>query len=1018
VSLSRNGSYDLLLVDHDMPVKSGIEVIRELAETADLLPAIMVTGAGSESVAVEAMKLGAYDYVIKDGEARFLELIPSAIEKAVASRRLREENEAAAEALRNSEARFRTVFQESTEVLLVIDGRSRNIVYANLAVERVLGYDPDAILGKHFSFLYPAENLSREELLEQLDVRDGVFTAQTVIRADGSTLPMDLAVKMIPWGGDTALLASFRDVSARLTEEQAMRRANEILEAVVEERTAELVKANRQLEEENLQRKKAEEELQKQHQFLITVLESLTHPFYVIDAEDYSIIMANSASGTAVDEERTTCYALAHDQTKPCSSQDHPCPLNRVKQSKKPVSVSHIHYDADGEPRNVEVHAYPIFDDNGEVIQVIEYCPDVTERVRAEEEVIRNNRLLEALSKAQSLFISTDSLQGPFTELLEALLTLSGSECGVMGEVSFGVDGKPSFIPQALLQYGPAGIGQTCDEELAEQLTDFERGDSPLRAIIHNAGPVILPGSSGGKLPDDAVRPSTDLQSFLGLPLMAGQEVVGVVGIANGNSDYDEVLIHFLKPFLSTAAGIIQAFRSRRYREAAEEALRESEERFRTIVDSAGDCIFIKNTDGRYTLVNPAMSYFLGMEPLAILGKTDTEIFGGEAGKHLEEVDARVLNGDRIEEEHTRSVQGERLTFLDTRVPMVRRGEVIGICGISRNITDRKRDDVVAPGVTGEYESHAMRSTLESARLAAKTDSLILLTGESGAGKDYLAKYIHEHSLRANGPFFSINCASVAAELAESELFGHEAGAFTGANRRKRGLLELAEGGTLLLNEIGELSLRLQAKLLTFLDTRTFTRVGGERKIGVNARLIAATNRNLEQETEEGRFRKDLFYRLNVYAIEVPPLRERKQDIPLLADRLIAGIAGDLQLGSVPKIHAEFAEALTRYDWPGNVRELKNVLERAVIISRGGPLKLELPELQKARHDEWHWKASFPPSPSLNDAVKEMRSAFIMEALERASGKKTEAAKLLGLTYDGIKKQIKTLGIVGSDRPR
>ncbi len=183
-----------------------------------------------------------------------------------------------------------------------------------------------------------------------------------------------------------------------------------------------------------------------------------------------------------------------------------------------------------------------------------------------------------------------------------------------------------------------------------------------------------------------------------------------------------------------------------------------------------------------------------------------------------------------------------------------------------------------------------------------------MLLGESGSGKDYLARYIHNHSKRAGGPYFSVNCAAIAAQLAESELFGHEKGSFTGAQGRKRGLLELAEGGTLLLNEIGELSLPLQAKLLTFLDTKKFTRVGGEKEISVNARLIAATNRDLQKEVEAGRFRNDLFYRINVMTITVPPLRERREDLPILTREILSQLHAELRFAAPPSIDAAAIE--------------------------------------------------------------------------------------------------------------
>ena len=183
-----------------------------------------------------------------------------------------------------------------------------------------------------------------------------------------------------------------------------------------------------------------------------------------------------------------------------------------------------------------------------------------------------------------------------------------------------------------------------------------------------------------------------------------------------------------------------------------------------------------------------------------------------------------------------------------------------------------------------------------------------------------MARFIHDNSRRASGPFVAINCAAIPPELAESELFGHEAGAFTGAKRRKRGLLELAEGGTLLLNEIGELPLHLQAKLLTFLDTRSFTRVGGEKSVTVSARLIAATNRHLEEEVAKGRFRHDLYYRLNVLSIRVPPLKERIEDIPALVRQIISHLDQELQLPRVPSISAPDMAKLSRTKWPGNVR--------------------------------------------------------------------------------------------------
>ncbi len=299
------------------------------------------------------------------------------------------------------------------------------------------------------------------------------------------------------------------------------------------------------------------------------------------------------------------------------------------------------------------------------------------------------------------------------------------------------------------------------------------------------------------------------------------------------------------------------------------------------------------------------------------------------------------------------------------------------------------------------------------ARRVAEQDSVVLLLGESGSGKDYVAKYIHAHSRRKNGPYISLNCAAIAPNLAESELFGHEKGAFTGAMGRKRGTLELAEQGTLLLNEVGELPLPLQAKLLTFLDTRKFTRVGGEKEISVNARLIAATNRDLEKEVAQGNFRKDLFYRFNVIKVTIPPLRERLDDIPTLANEILSRLAAEMQLNSIPVLDMATLNALSNYDWPGNVREFRNVLERALITSGGKRFDVMLPAgAQKkdagAINVEFHGR-------TLRDVTEEITRHMCADALRRCSGNKREAAKLLGIARDSLYRYLRQFGMLSDN---
>ncbi len=452
-------------------------------------------------------------------------------------------------------------------------------------------------------------------------------------------------------------------------------------------------------------------------------------------------------------------------------------------------------------------------------------------------------------------------------------------------------------------------------------------------------------------------------------------------------------------------------------RKRAEQGLRLMEERFRALVEGAQDLIFMKDSDLTYTHVNPAMARMFGLDVSEIIGSKDEDLYGEATGRHIKQVDLRVLKGESIEEEYTASIKRVQFTLNTVLTPLRdANGAIVGVYGISRDVTERKRTVAVQRPIPEAYPSKAMRAALHEARLAAATDSIILLQGESGSGKDYLARWIHDHSRRAPGPYFAVNCAAISKELAESELFGHERGSFTGALGRKRGLLELAEGGTLLLNEIGELTLSLQSKLLTFLDTRSFLRIGGEKSITVNARIIAATNRSLETEAKEGRFLSALLYRVNVFAIRLPPLRDRIEDIPVLVEEIMSKLAMEMQLTSLPEIPAESIIALSRYDWPGNVRELRNVVERALILSDGETLNFALPSIN-ASHQSWSHVSGFPEHKrTLHDVTDEVIKSLCLEALRRCEGNKRRAARVLGIARDSLYRHMKRLGIE-SDNP-
>ncbi|MGO8881362.1 MAG: sigma 54-interacting transcriptional regulator, partial [Desulfomonilaceae bacterium] len=448
-------------------------------------------------------------------------------------------------------------------------------------------------------------------------------------------------------------------------------------------------------------------------------------------------------------------------------------------------------------------------------------------------------------------------------------------------------------------------------------------------------------------------------------------------------------------------------------RKLAAEELKQSEERFRAIFEGANDFIFIKDLSLRYTHINPATAKLFGVPASEMLGKTAEDILKKEAAQYIREADIRVLKGESIEEITTREIRGVSMTFHEVRVPMHNgSGEIIGVCGISRDITDLNRLQDTQKFVSQEYRSEIMKAVLKQAAFAASTKSVVLLLGESGVGKDYLAKYIHKRSNYSSGSYYSINCAAVPLELAESELFGHEAGAFTGAGRRKRGLLELAEGGTLLLNEVGELSPALQAKFLTFLDTRTFTRVGGQQIIRVNARILAATNRDLQHEISIGRFRADLYYRLNVFSIRVPPLRERIEDLPILVAELLSILAKELQMSFSPELAAGEMAKLYNYQWPGNIRELRNVLERAVILSGGGAIKVDIDGSGPCDAVSLSKRVSnITDTSTLAGSMDNLSRAMIEGALARSKGRKELAASYLGVSRYTLRRWIQKLGI-------
>jgi len=350
----------------------------------------------------------------------------------------------------------------------------------------------------------------------------------------------------------------------------------------------------------------------------------------------------------------------------------------------------------------------------------------------------------------------------------------------------------------------------------------------------------------------------------------------------------------------------------------------------------------------------------------------------------------------------TKPIDFEELCFLIERVAehrtLVRENRML-------------RRELKARGVSADairYHSRKMAELVNLAGRVAPSQATVLIRGETGTGKELFARLLHHLSPRAERPFVVVNCAAIPETLLESEFFGHEKGAFTGAVQRRIGRFEQADGGTLFLDEIGELTPAVQVKLLRFLQEREFERVGGERTLKADVRIISATHQDLETGVKAGSFREDLFYRINVVTMAIPPLRERREDIPLLIDHFVVRFARENHK-KIDGISREARDLLIRYDYPGNVRELENIMERAVVICRGSVvLRNDLPFADLLREPE-----AAPPGPdgSLNAALEALERRMLQEALTQAAFNQSQAARLLGLNERMLRYKLRKYGL-------
>ncbi|MBI1375564.1 MAG: AAA domain-containing protein [Phycisphaera sp.] len=310
--------------------------------------------------------------------------------------------------------------------------------------------------------------------------------------------------------------------------------------------------------------------------------------------------------------------------------------------------------------------------------------------------------------------------------------------------------------------------------------------------------------------------------------------------------------------------------------------------------------------------------------------------------------------------------------------------------------------------VTIVGQSPSMKRVVEMCRKVARAPTTVLVCGETGTGKELTARLIHDWSDRRDGPYHALNCAALTETLLESELFGHEKGAFTGATHRKAGMFELASGGTLFLDEVGEMSLTLQAKLLRVLEDRTYRRVGGEETLKTNVRIVTATNRDLEKEVDAGNFRQDLYYRLNIFVIRMPSLSSRVDDIPALVQHFLRQHAKAIGVGTPPTMSQAALGRLATHGWPGNIRELRNVIERSMLMAEGGVIEVaHLPDDIRGaagEHDEGDGE-------DRESKLEQTERGMILKALEDSAWNKAAAARELGISWDNLRYRIKKYGL-------
>jgi PAS domain S-box-containing protein len=671
----------------------------------------------------------------------------------------------------------------------------------------------------------------------------------------------------------------------------------------------------------------------------------------------------------------------------------------------------------DGTPMRIEGDYLCFYDDEGRITGHFGIQRDVTERERASRALRQYNRRLRVLHDIHLDILGTRSPQ----EIAEATLRHLQSLIPCR-RASVAVFNLPHGTGTIIASWD-AGETQSVDGA-AIPIEAFGAREDLQAGLV---GSLRSLGSHGHMA--DALAGGTS--STIHVPLLADADLIGVLNVTPPDEQaFDQPAIEIAQEVASLlAVAIRQAQLSERVERYAIDLedrvlartadLERSENRLAAILNALPDLVFVVNDEGRYVEILTSREDLLYRAAEDMKGRRFHDILPAAiADAHLRLVQQTLeTRSSQTLEYSLRVLAGERWFEGRTGVLGVLVDGHPAVTFIARDVTDRKRaeelesqniylrEEINVERSYGEVvgESPAMRKVFKAISMVADTESTVLVLGETGTGKELTARAIHNLSRRRHGVMVKVNCAALPSSLAESELFGHERGAFTGAVQQKKGRFELAHNGTIFLDEVGELSADVQVKLLRVLQEQEFERLGSTRPTKVNVRVIAATNRNLEEEVARGRFRSDLFYRLNIFPIHLPPLRERKPDVLLLATHFATEFAR--RMGKpVRGIEANAMARLMAYDWPGNVRELANVLERAVILC-DGPSILEghLGVIGRDRRET----GAFP-------TLEEVERQHIIRALAQTGGVLAGpqgAARLLGMRRSTVWSRMKKLGI-------